>query len=166
MRNPHYLNTTTQSPTISFPATCSGYCAVAMTALAAYDNSKGGKKKNHKHPPILLGMYTCSGLELFKKYQCAYLSSFSWSWTLSGGGSYRTKAPSSRGSWRARRTPAFFRPNAREPRGPRNQQSICELTRYNQARQQAQLKCPSFMYLSESPWPSFPELLQTTCASI
>lgn len=127
---------------VSFPTTCSGYSAAVMTALATYDNSRGGRvTPNTLHSP---GTDTYSGLALLKKYQCAYLSSFSWSWTLSGGGSYRTKAPSSRGSWRARRTPALFRPNAREPRGPRNQQSTCELTLYNQALQQAQLKCPSF----------------------
>lgn len=66
--------------------------------------------------------------DLLKKHQYTYLSSFSWSWALSGGGSYKTKAPSSKGSWRARRTPALLRPNARKPRGPRNQQSVIKVS--------------------------------------
>lgn len=88
-------------------------------SLKTHANPKEKSHQNTLYPPKYACMYR--GPELLTKYQCTYLSSFSWSWALSGGGSYRTKASFSRGSWRARRTPALFRPNAREPRGPTNQ---------------------------------------------
>lgn len=51
-----------------------------------------------------------------------HLSIFSRSWALSMGGSYRTRAPSSNGSWRGRLSPARLTPSERKPRGPEMEQ--------------------------------------------
>lgn len=51
-----------------------------------------------------------------------HLSIFSWSWALSSGGSYRTRAPSSKGSWRGLLSPARLMPSARKPSGPESKQ--------------------------------------------
>lgn len=51
-----------------------------------------------------------------------HLSIFSWSWALSSGGSYRIRAPSSKGSWRGLLSPARLIPSARKPSGPESKQ--------------------------------------------
>jgi len=51
-----------------------------------------------------------------------HLSIFSWSWALSSGGSYRTRAPSSKGSWSGLLSPARLIPSARKPSGPESKQ--------------------------------------------
>lgn len=51
-----------------------------------------------------------------------HLSIFSWSWALSTGGSYRTRAPSSNGSWRGPLSPARLTPSERKPRGPESKE--------------------------------------------
>lgn len=51
-----------------------------------------------------------------------HLSIFSWSWALRTGGSYRTRAPSSNGSWRGPLSPARLTPSERKPRGPEMEQ--------------------------------------------
>ena len=51
-----------------------------------------------------------------------HLSIFSCSWALSSGGSYRTRAPSSKGSWRGLLSPARLIPSARKPVGPESKQ--------------------------------------------
>lgn len=59
------------------------------------------------------------------KYVCqmmTHLSIFSWSWALRSGGSYRTRAPSSKGSWRGLLSPARLIPSARKPSGPESKQ--------------------------------------------
>ena len=50
------------------------------------------------------------------------MSIFSWSWALSSGGSYRTRAPSSKGSWSGLLSPARLIPSARKPSGPESKQ--------------------------------------------
>lgn len=118
-----------------------GWYSSHDSTLKTYGKSQGKKITPNAHGPP--SMCTYRGPELFKKYQHTYLSSFSWSWALRGGGSYKTKAPSSSGSWRARRTPALLRPNAREPRGPRDQQYVT-WTSMLRSSSRPRSKCLSF----------------------
>lgn len=72
-------------------------------------------KKAYKHT------HTRSELNHLRQVM-THLSIFSCSWALSSGGSYRTRAPSSKGSWRGLLSPARLIPSARKPVGPESKQ--------------------------------------------
>lgn len=79
-------------------------------------SSDKNRKKAHKP--------TCTKRSELKHLHqvMTHLSIFSCSWALSGGGSYRTRAPSSKGSWRGLLSPARLMPSARKPVGPESKQ--------------------------------------------
>lgn len=73
-------------------------------------------KKAHKHT------HTRRSELKHLRQVMTHLSIFSCSWALSSGGSYRTRAPSSKGSWRGLLSPARLIPRARKPVGPESKQ--------------------------------------------